>query len=272
MAFLVKQNEELQSSRFSASEESLRSQIEVVQNQISSLQTELAAVSEKNLQTQLINVEEQISILQDEIVALQLNISELQIREEVPSYLPTPTLVPETLSRIQQLQLDFDQKQGMLNLYQELYFNLISASSDGNTSSISGYSSNQYQSTLALYQQIYANLLSDYEAVRLSRLENTATVVSVEPAIPNLQPIRPKPVSNSLLGAVVGLIISGGTVFLIEYLDDTVRIPDEISRFSSIPIIGYLPTIQLSGLNGKNTSIVYVVIEDHYQNVSNCGL
>lgn len=255
---LVRQNEELQTNRFSASEESLRSQIEVVQNQITSLQNEIATVSEENLQSQLSNVESQISTLQDEVVAIQLDISELQIREETPLAQPTATIAPETLSQIQQFQLDLEQKQGMLELYQELYFNLISASSNGTSTSVGGSGSNQYQSTLALYQQIYANLLSDYEAVRLSRLENTASVVSVEPATPDEKAIRPKPVINTVVGTFVGLLLAAGIVFLVEYLDDTVRTPDEITRFSAVPVLGYLPSIQSSGLNGKNKDMVYV--------------
>lgn len=255
---LVQQNEDLQASRFSASEESLHSQIEVVQNQITSLQAEITNVSEENLQTQMANVEGQISSLQSDIVDLQIKIAALETREETRPYQPTPTLAPETLSQIQENRLDLQQKQGMLNLYQELYFNLLSSDSSGNPILTSGAGSNQYQSTLALYQQIYANLLSDYEAVRLSRMENTTTVVSVEPATPKMQPIRPKPVTNTLLGSVAGLMLASGLVFLIEYLDDTVKSPDELSRFSSIPIIGYLPSLNQSKLNGKNQSNVYV--------------
>lgn len=249
---LVRQNEALQASRFSASEESLKSQIEVVQGQIAALEEQIASATEENLQTQLVSVEEQISILQNDVVALQLNISELQSQIDQGINL-------ENQGQLQQYQLDLDQKQSMLDLYQELYFNLISYDT-GDTSSVfsgSGYSS-QYQGTLALYQQIYANLLSDYEAVRLSRLENSVTVFSVEPAVPDKQPVRPKPIINTMLGIAVGLMFSGGIVFLIEYLDDTVKSADEIHRLTSIPIIGYLPKIELSSLNGNNKSAVYV--------------
>jgi capsular exopolysaccharide synthesis family protein len=256
---LIRQNESMQASRFSSSEESLSSQIEAVQNQITSLQSEIATVSEENLKSQLSNVEGQISSLQGEIVDLQITIRELEVREETNNQQPTPTLDAKTLSQVQQYRLDLQEKQGLLNLYQELYFNLVSSDSNGNLigSGILG-SNSQYQSTLALYQQIYANLLSDYEAVRLSRLENTTALVSVEPATPNTKPIRPQPMINTLLGAVVGLMIASGTVFLAEYLDDTVKSPEEIGRFSSLPIIGYLPRIQLSGMNGKGNSVIYV--------------
>jgi len=257
---LVEQNEELQTSRFAASEESLKSQIEIVQEQITTLQAEIESATEENIQSQIVNIEKQISILQNSIVALQLEISSLQTVEEGDSWEPTPTLSPEIVTRIHQLQLNLNQQEGMLSLYQELYFNLLSSETNG-TSPAKGINSStdQYQSTLALYQQIYANLLRDYEAARLSRLENTTTLVSVEPAVPDYEPIRPQPVTNTLLGTVVGLMLTGGIIFIIEYLDDSVKTPEEISRIVSSPIIGYVPNIQYSGLNGHSPHSVYTL-------------
>jgi len=263
---LVRQNEELEASRFLASEASLQSQIEIVQNQISSLETQIETTSEENLENQLTTVEEQINILQNDIVDLQIKIadlqsqiSELQNPDEESDSQSNSTLVLERQTQIQQYQLDLEQKQGMLELYQELYFNLLSYDSNGQSANLGGTGSDsQYQNTLALYQQIYANLLSDYEAVRLSRLENTVNVTSVEPAMPEMDPVRPKPVINTLLGAVIGLIMAAGGVFLIEYMDDTVKNPDEIKKLSSYPVIGYIPTYSQTRLNGNQGTNVYV--------------
>ena len=246
---LVEQNETLLASRFASSEESLRSQINVVQEQITTLQSEIASETQASRQTQISTVEEQIAFLQDDIVKIQLEISALEGAGDDRFTATTPD--PETLSKINQLHLDLEQKQGLLDLYQELYFNLLSSETSGSASTDVNPATNQYQSTLALYQQIYANLLRDYEAVRLSRLENTPTVVSVEPAVPDYQPIRPKPVTNTLLGTVVGLMIAGGIVFLVEYLDDTIKSPEEASRLSNTPVIGFIPSIQYSGSNGR---------------------
>ena len=101
---LVEQNEELQTSRFAASEESLRSQIEVVQQQITTLQEQIESETEENIQTQIENIEKQISILQNDIVALQLEISSLEPSDIVESWEETPTLTPETVTQIHQLK------------------------------------------------------------------------------------------------------------------------------------------------------------------------
>ena len=258
---LVEQNEQLQAGRFTASEESLSSQIQVVQDQITALQSEIENETEENIQNQQANIENQISTLQNDIVAIQLEIFNLQQVEKTSPWVPTPTLSTEALSEINQLQLDLEQKQGMLNLYEGLYFNLISSDSLGATLITDNNSSvTQYQSTLALYQQIYANLLQDYEATRLSRLENTTTVVSVEPAVPNYNPIQPQPISSSLLGIVVGIIFAAGIVFFVEYLDDTVKSPEEINRVANIPTIGLIPNINTASMNGHTPTKVFSMI------------
>ena len=84
----------------------------------------------------------------------------------------------------------------------------------------------QLQSTLDLYQNLYINLLSSLESVRLARLQNTPNIVQIEPAAVPDQPIRPRPLMNTALAAAVGLMLAAGVVFLVEYLDveaDAVR-------------------------------------------------
>jgi capsular exopolysaccharide synthesis family protein len=48
------------------------------------------------------------------------------------------------------------------------------------------------------------------------------------------------------LAAVIGLLLAGGIAFLIDYLDDTVRTPDEVERIFNLPIIGYIGDIKVT--------------------------
>lgn len=105
----------------------------------------------------------------------------------------------------------------------------------------------QLQTNLALYQQIYSSLLTNYESVRLARLQNTPNVVQVEAARLPTAPIRPKPLTNTALGGVVGLLIAGATAFLIEYLDTTLKTPDDIARVLKLPVIGFVATVERMG-------------------------
>ena len=255
---LIENNDTLQSRRFVASEEGLLSQIQVVEIQIATLQTEIDQGEQETLESQKKHLEEQIDLLQREIINLQLEIDSLSSNKVSSSpWLQPPTIQDDDpLFLLKQKQLILEQRQGELDIYQQLYFTLLTVNGAGGNSSGLNYGKNQSQTNLALYQQIYATLLSKYEEVRLARLENTPTVVLVEPAKIPEKPLRPRPLINTVLGGVVGLMIGGGVVFLIEYMDDTIKTPSDVDRIIDHPIVGYIFEMPLSGNNGKGR--VYV--------------
>jgi succinoglycan biosynthesis transport protein ExoP len=100
----------------------------------------------------------------------------------------------------------------------------------------------QLNATLAQYRQSYTNLLQSYEQVRLAEAQSVSTIVQKEPAIPPVKPIKPQTMKNTLLAAVVGLMLGGGVIILIESLDDTIKSAEEITRELGLPVIGIIPT------------------------------
>jgi polysaccharide biosynthesis transport protein len=104
----------------------------------------------------------------------------------------------------------------------------------------------QLQTTLANYQQSYNNLFQSYQSVLLAEAQATSTIVNKNPAVPNGYPIAPQPIRSAMLAAVVGLMVAAGIIFLIEFLDDTIRDPQEITRRFGIPILGMIVTYKSS--------------------------
>jgi succinoglycan biosynthesis transport protein ExoP len=98
----------------------------------------------------------------------------------------------------------------------------------------------QLQANLAQYRQTYASLLQSYEQVRLAEAQSTSSVIQKEPAIAPTVPVRPTTLKNTLLAAVVGLMLAVGLVFLIEALDDTLKSPQEIEALFGLPVIGFI--------------------------------
>lgn len=96
------------------------------------------------------------------------------------------------------------------------------------------------ETILTQYRQTYAYLLQAYEQVRVAEASSTSNVVQIEPAVPPASPIRPRVLFNSLLAALVGLVLSAGAAFLIDTLDDTIKSPDEISRILGLPVLGLI--------------------------------
>jgi capsular exopolysaccharide synthesis family protein len=88
------------------------------------------------------------------------------------------------------------------------------------------------------------------ETVPVDQLaKNTVTAVTWEDAQTPESPITPQPFRNALIGLVMGIILGVGLAFLLEYLDDGVRSPDEAERVSGLPAVGVIPDYEV--LNGR---------------------
>lgn len=104
---------------------------------------------------------------------------------------------------------------------------------------------------LQQYRTSYANLLQSFENLRLTEARSSDTITIVEPAeVPRL-PIRPRVLLNTLLGLMVGLILSVGAVLLIEYLDDTIKNPDDVTRAVGVSTLGAIPRSRGDTPNGS---------------------
>ncbi len=90
------------------------------------------------------------------------------------------------------------------------------------------------------YEQIYANLVVSYEQVRLTESQTYSNVVQVESALVNPYPVSPKTRQNTLLAAVVGMMLAAGGIFAFDALDDTVKGPDEIQQRLKLPVMGII--------------------------------
>jgi len=178
---------------------------------------------------------------------------------------PTATYSPEQqrfftdqLSLLEDKQYQLDQLEASLDLYQQVRLNL-DLYGESNLEVSQSAKQNQLQSTLALYQQIYTNLLNSYENTRLSRLRSTPNIVQIEVASVPTTPIQPQPVRNAMLGAAAGVLIMGAVVVLIEYLDDTIKTPEDVTRALNLPVIGLIAEMEKQ--NGKESAPGVFVVE-----------
>jgi len=54
-------------------------------------------------------------------------------------------------------------------------------------------------------------------------------------------PIQPRKAWNLGLSIVAGLVLAFGLAFGLEYLDTTVKTPDDVERYLGLPVIGIVP-------------------------------
>lgn len=70
---------------------------------------------------------------------------------------------------------------------------------------------------------------------------NSITATVWEEAVAPDEPVEPNPLRNGLLALFMGLMLGVGLAFLLEYLDDSWRSPDEVQQVSGVPTYGIVP-------------------------------
>lgn len=190
---------------------------------------------------------EQLELVTERMEPLQEEVT--QIKTDIA--LLTPAWNEERKVKVAEMQARLDQINPLLDMYRQIYTNLVVLGSSGSKVEEDSPVLNCLQSTLQLYQQIYLNLISSRENIRLSRLQNTPNVVQIEAAAIPVMPVQPQTFKTSLLAGAVGLMLMAGIAFLIEYLDDTVKTPSDIERHLGLPVIGHIVVMNVSNKSGE---------------------
>jgi capsular exopolysaccharide synthesis family protein len=90
-------------------------------------------------------------------------------------------------------------------------------------------------------RQLYDSLLERLKQVNISSNLTTNNVSIVDSAALPLFPYKPNLQANLLSGLGIGLFLGLCLVFLLEYLDDSIRYPEMIERVLGVPLMGVVP-------------------------------
>jgi capsular exopolysaccharide synthesis family protein len=69
-------------------------------------------------------------------------------------------------------------------------------------------------------------------------------LVVVEPATPPARPVSPRLLLNTLVAAMVGFLLAVGTIFVVEYLDDTLTTIDDAQKALPVPTLTVVPRLR----------------------------
>lgn len=75
-------------------------------------------------------------------------------------------------------------------------------------------------------------------------IKKVDNVQLVDDALLPSGPVSPKPLLNIAIALILGLFVSVGIVFLIEYLDNTVKDTDELEKLLEVPVLGAIPMME----------------------------
>jgi polysaccharide biosynthesis transport protein len=97
---------------------------------------------------------------------------------------------------------------------------------------------------------VYDSLLQSQKQASVSASLKATNIRIVDPAEVPYRAVKPRKALNLALGAFMGLVCGLGLAFFQEYLDNSLKSPDDVSRLLKLPTLGTIPNLQ--SLSEKN--------------------
>lgn len=95
-------------------------------------------------------------------------------------------------------------------------------------------------------REMYSGLLQRLKEVGVTAMVGTNNVSVVDKADVPLFPFRPDVFRGGMTGLLLGLMAGLALAFVVEYMDDSIKFPDEVERFTGLPLIGVIPKVNVS--------------------------
>ena len=101
---------------------------------------------------------------------------------------------------------------------------------------------------------LYEGLMTKMKETAISGALRSSNIRIVDPAMVPTTPARPAKTKNIILSFLVGLVGGIGLALLREYLDNTVKTPDDIETLARLPSLAVVP--QFAGSNRKRRGLL----------------
>ena len=103
----------------------------------------------------------------------------------------------------------------------------------------------------ATAQEIYGMLTKRHEEARINEVMQSTDAQVVDPAVAPQGPIRPRKALIVAIAAMLGLFLGLGMAFVLEYMNRTIRTPEDVQDYLDLPVLGSIPDFDAVGQNGK---------------------
>ena len=89
-----------------------------------------------------------------------------------------------------------------------------------------------------------ANSMAAEFSKAVIEIKKVDSVSIVDTAVVPNNPVKPNKMLNILIAYVVGLMAAFGLVFLLEYLDNTIKTSSDVESVLGIPVLGVIPNFE----------------------------
>lgn len=88
-------------------------------------------------------------------------------------------------------------------------------------------------------------------SARLQGLK-TSNIKVIDKALVPKKPVAPNPSRNLILALMLGLIFGVATAFMVEYLDNSIKDPEEAEQLVGLPSLGVIPYVGANGFSRRS--------------------
>jgi len=105
---------------------------------------------------------------------------------------------------------------------------------------------------------LYDSLQTKLKEAQIASGLKSSNIRIVDPALVPTAPARPAKTRNIVLAFLVGLVGGIGLALLREYLDNTVKTPDDVETLARLPSLAVVPTFSDGAVSTKRTALLKV--------------
>lgn len=108
-------------------------------------------------------------------------------------------------------------------------------------------------------RQMYELLIKRFKETSLTEEMKTGNIRTIDRAEVPRNSVKPRKKLNLMLAMVVGLFMGVGLAFFLEYLDNTIKSPEEVTDYLRVPYLGAVPAFTMNGsVNNVSAELVSV--------------
>jgi succinoglycan biosynthesis transport protein ExoP len=175
-----------------------------------------------------------------DVIALKQQITELEndLEKEVQINQVTSSELSDLERQLAALQVHLDGVNMDINKYTGLIKTLPAKSNE----------EAKLKLALTASQDIYSSLLDYSNRIGVAEAMTLPDAVLAQPALRPYKPTIPNIILNVIIGAFLGLFFAFGLAFIAEYIDDTVKTPEDIEPYKELCFLGSAPQIKAQKL------------------------
>jgi len=87
-------------------------------------------------------------------------------------------------------------------------------------------------------------LLEEETRLAIGNIDSGSSLSIVEMSSPPANPVSPRITLNTIIGAIIGVVVAAGVVMFLGYLDDTVKTSEDIERLTESTAVGAIPALR----------------------------